>query len=107
MHARISRISLIVFTVLLVLSGFLLSVPGDYVVWYAIMVPFTIVPLALGPRWYRVGGACALALSAVLIGSDIKAGKAFRERMHRFSAEKSQTPPAEGQTNHPNELPPR
>jgi hypothetical protein len=42
MGARISKISLIVFVVLLVLSAFLLSVAGDYWPWYAVMSAFAV-----------------------------------------------------------------
>ena len=80
MSARISRICLIVFVVLLVLSAFLLSVAGDYWPWYAIMSAFAIVPLVVGPGRYRLIGALALVLSVALILSDIAAGKEFRAR---------------------------
>ena len=49
MRTRISRVSLLVFCVLLVLSGFLMSVQGDYWPWYAIMAGFALV-LANGRR---------------------------------------------------------
>uniref|UniRef100_A0A7C4QN52 Uncharacterized protein n=1 Tax=Schlesneria paludicola TaxID=360056 RepID=A0A7C4QN52_9PLAN len=78
MSIRISKISLIVFAVLLVLSGFLLSVAGGYWPWYAIMSVFAVVPVVVGPGRYRVMGAIALGLSVVLIVSDIAAGKQFR-----------------------------
>ena len=48
MSIRISKISLIVFAVLLVLSGFLLSVAGDYWPWFAVMSVFAVVPLVVG-----------------------------------------------------------
>jgi hypothetical protein len=80
MSSRISKISLIVFAVLLVLSGFLLSVAGDYWPWFAVMSVFAVVPLVVGPRRYRVMGAIALVLSGVLIASDIAAGRHFRAR---------------------------
>jgi hypothetical protein len=80
MSIRISKISLIVFAVLLVLSFFLLSVAGDYWPWYAVMSVFAVVPLVLGPRRYRVMGVIALVLSGVLIASDIAAGRQFHAR---------------------------
>ena len=64
-------ISLIVFVVMLVLSGFLLSVAGEYWLWYAITAAFAVVPIVVGPRRYRIMGAIGLALSVVLIVSDI------------------------------------
>ncbi len=78
MSIRISKMSLIVFVVLLVLSAFLLSVAGGYWPWYAVMSVFAVVPLAVGPGRYRVMGAIALVLSGVLIVSDIAAGRHFR-----------------------------
>ena len=80
MSARISKISQIVFVVLLVFSAFLQSVAGDYWPWYAIMSAFAVVPLVVGPRRYRLVGAFALVLSGVLIISDIVEGRHFRAR---------------------------
>ncbi len=82
MSARVSKISLIVFVVMLVISSFLLSVAGEYWPCYAVAAPFAVVPIVAGPRRYRIWGAIGLALSAVLIVSDISAGKQFRAR-HR------------------------
>ena len=82
MSARISKISLIVFVVLLVLSASLMSLPGDYWHWYAVMSAFAVVPLVVGPGRYRLIGAIALVLSFVLIFSDIAAGKHFQAQ-HR------------------------
>jgi len=80
MSIRISKISLIVFAVLLVLSGFLLSVAGDYWPWYAVMSVFAVVPLVVGPRRYRIMGVVGLVLSGVLIASDIATGRQFHAR---------------------------
>lgn len=80
MSTRISKISLIVFVALLVLSGFLLSVAGDYWPWYSVMTFFASVPVVVGPNQYRIYGAVALVLSLVLIFGDIEAGKQFRVR---------------------------
>ena len=80
MTARTSKISLIVFVVLLVLSAFLMSVEGDYWPWYAVMSVFAVVPLVVGPRHYRIMGAVALVLSGALIVSDITAGRRFHSQ---------------------------
>jgi len=80
MSARVSKISLIVFGVLLALSAFLTSVPGDYWPWYAVMSAFAVVAIVFGPGRYRLIGAVALILSVVLIGSDIVAGKHFHSQ---------------------------
>lgn len=71
MRVRISRISLILFVGMLVLSGFLLSVAGNYWPWYAVMSVFALVPIVIGPNRYRLLGALALVLSSVLIVRDI------------------------------------
>ncbi len=78
MNERISKISLIVFVVLLVLSVFLLAAPGNSWPWYAVMSVFAAVPLAVGPGRYRRMGAITLVLSSVLITGDIVAGRQFQ-----------------------------
>jgi hypothetical protein len=90
---RLARISAVVFVVMILLSGFLLSTPGNYWPWYAITAIFAIPPLALGPRRYRLFGIVALALSLILIIGDCRAGKRFRakQQLHRASLH----PPAE------------
>jgi hypothetical protein len=82
MSARISRFSLIVFVVLLVLSIFLKSIAGDYWPWYAVMAVFAVVPLIVGPHRYRLLGAVALVLSVILIVSDCAAGRHLRKQQH-------------------------
>ena len=69
-----------IFQMLIVLSGFLLSVPGDYWPSYTVKAAFALVPLAVGYGRYRLNGAVALVLSISLIVSDIVAGKHFRTR---------------------------
>ena len=75
MTARTSKIPLIFFVVLLILSAFLLSVEGDYWPWYAVMSIFAVVPLVVGPGRYRLMGAIALVLAVILIVSDVAAGR--------------------------------
>lgn len=81
MNICISKISLVVFVVLLVLSFFLLSVVGDFWPWYAVMSAFAVVPLVAGPRRYRLFGAIALALSGFLMVNDIAVGMHLRARV--------------------------
>ena len=80
MNARVSKISLVVFVVLLVTSGLLLAVAGDRWPWYAVMAVFASVPVILGPSRYRVWGVIGLLLSVALIASDIYAGRHIPER---------------------------
>jgi hypothetical protein len=79
-NARVSKISLVVFAGMLALSAFLLSIPGDYWLWFAVTSIFAAVPVAFGPSRYRLIGFIALIVSGVLIVNDIAAGKRFRAR---------------------------
>lgn len=83
-RARISKNSLIVYAVMLLLSGFLLSVPGEYWRSFLIMGFLALPPIFLGPLKYRLLGVIALMLSVGLIISDINAGKHFREKLNRI-----------------------
>ncbi len=87
MKARISRIFLIAYCILLLLGGLLLSVPGDYWPWYAVTGSCAVVAVAVGPRWYRVGGLFATALAVGLIISDPKAGVAFHQSRARLQTQ--------------------
>ena len=107
MHARISKISLIVFAVLLVLGGFLPSVAGEYWPWFAVMAIFAVVPIVIGPRKHRLIGVGAFILSMLLIVGDYQAGKRLRARLHRVSAEQPNGQTTEGRTNRSSELPSR
>jgi membrane protein implicated in regulation of membrane protease activity len=91
---------LIVFSVLLLLSGMLLSVPGNYWSWFAIMAGCAMVAAVMGPKWYRVGGIAAAALSAVLIISDLKAGVEHRKRFERFRNRSMGTATTNGELQH-------
>ncbi len=87
MSVRLSRICLTVYGVLFVLSFFLLSVPGDRWLWYAIMVPFAVVPLFSSQRAYRLAGLFALLIADLLIANDVVAGKRFRDRIREMPRE--------------------
>jgi len=97
MHTRISKISLIVFVVLLVLSGFLLSVPGNYWPWFAGMLVLAVVPAAVGPRWYRVGGIGGVVLSVALIAWDLDAGIKFRQRLEGIRSQSARVTSTNGE----------
>jgi len=86
MSTRVSKICLTVYGVLLVLSFFLLSVPGNYWLWYVVMASISVVPLCFGRRRYRVTGGIAFLLAGLLIVGDIQAGKIHRQRMQRMRA---------------------
>jgi hypothetical protein len=80
-RVRISKICLMVYLVMFLAGGCLLSVPGDYWPWYMYMSFVAGIPLILGPRWYRLYGALALTFASSLILSDIRAGTHQQEKM--------------------------
>ena len=84
MSTRIAKFSLIVFVMLFVLSGFLLSVSGDYWPWYSVMAIFAVVPILVGPKRYRIFGIVALLVSVYLILGDIESGKLHRQRTQQI-----------------------
>lgn len=89
MHARISKISLTIFAVMLVLGGFQLSVAGEYWFWFAVTAIFAVVPVVIGPRKHKLIGVGALILSLLLIIGDYQTGKRFRAKLHRAPAGQS------------------
>ena len=99
MSPRASKIALIIYAILFILSGFLPSVARGNWAWYAIMVPFAIVPLLLGRGWYRLAGGVALVLAGSLISSEIDAGKRFRERLERRQSRHKEAATLNGEQN--------
>lgn len=79
LRSRVSRASLLVFTVLLALSGFLTAAPGGGVGWYGFMFACALVALVAGPCVPRVLAAVALVISLFLIVADYRAGTVLRE----------------------------
>ena len=49
---------------MLLSSAFLKALPGGYWHWYAIAAVFTVLPIAVGPRWLRVVASCGLVYAA-------------------------------------------
>jgi hypothetical protein len=82
MTKRVSQISLAVFAVLIVLIPAIATISGKYWPFYAFASVFGVVPLLIGPRWYRLFGALALVVTVVLIVQDYRAGQEFRARFH-------------------------
>jgi hypothetical protein len=95
MNAQISRIFLMVFLVLLVLSAGLLSVAGNNWPWFTVMGGCALVAAVAGRKWDRLAGIAAATLSVVLIISDIAAGAQYRKRFERFRSH----PPVVAATN--------
>jgi hypothetical protein len=78
MTAKISKISLIVFVLLLVFIPTVATISGEYWPYYAFASVVALMPIAVGPRLYRLIGVVALLASVILIVHDIAAGKHFR-----------------------------
>ncbi len=84
MRPRASKIFLVVYVILFLLSLMLLSVPGDYWPWYLVMSGVAIIPVILGPNRYRFWGSLALVFSVVLVVGDIQSGKTFHAKIQRI-----------------------
>ena len=69
---------LFAFVAMLLSSAFLKALPGGYWHWYAIAAVFTVLPIAVGPRWLRVVACCGLVYAAVLVERDYRAGKIWK-----------------------------
>ena len=83
MREKISKICLIVYLVLLVLSGFLLCTAGGRVEWFLITGLFAIPPILAGPRRYRILGSIGLVAVLGMAAVDYYAGQRFRARIER------------------------
>jgi hypothetical protein len=81
MKEKISRVSLIVYAVLLILSGFLMTAQGGRVVWFCIMGIFAIPPIVAGPKRYRIIGILALLIAIAAATADYRAGRRFQHRL--------------------------
>jgi len=96
---RISRTSLIVYVVLLILSGFLPSVAGSLVGWFCIIGIFAIPPIIVGSKRYQVLGIIALLLAIAAAVTDYHAGKITQNRfdeIRKKHEEKVSTPHTSG-----------
>ena len=81
MKEKVSKVSLIIYAVLLILSGFLMSAPGDRVGWFCIMGIFAIPPIVAGLKRYQVLGIIALLIAIAAVVTDYHAGKLMQERL--------------------------
>jgi membrane protein implicated in regulation of membrane protease activity len=91
----------IIWVIGLVLTGFLLSIPPDDLVFYVILAGISLIPLLWGSRRYQFFGVIALAISIFLAVCEIRAGQERTERKQRTLKQflelqmtnASQTPP--------------
>lgn len=80
-NESISRIFLIIFVVMALTSGLLLSVAGNYTLWYIVM-GFCLVPvLLLGSQKIRIYASLGLVLTFILIMVDYSNGKSHATQM--------------------------
>jgi hypothetical protein len=95
MKAKISKICLITYAILLILSAFLAAGPGGSVGWFCIMAVSAIPPIIAGPKWHRILGIIALLIAITLAVSDYNAGKRRQNTLlERFNeAQKQPDPP--------------
>ena len=84
MREKISRISLIVYVVLFLLSAFLLSAAGGRVEWFAVTGIFAIPPIVAGPRRYRILGAIGLAVAIAAAAIDFHAGQRLHDQIDKI-----------------------
>ena len=69
---------------LLLLSGFVLTVPGSYWIIYLLVAALASVTVYHGPRWYRICAAVIILLTVVLTIMDLHAGRRYRaQRIQR------------------------
>jgi hypothetical protein len=87
-----AKVASIAYVIVLILTGFLLSVPPGDLVFYVILLLLAIIPLRTGSKPYRVFGMFAVVLSLVLIGMEIGAGirinRMRQRRIQQFQEER-------------------
>ena len=80
-YKQISRISLIVYLALFILSLFLMCMPGGRIPWFCVMGLFALPPIIAGPKLYRILGIIALIVSISLCFVDYQLGKVHDENI--------------------------
>jgi hypothetical protein len=78
---KVSRVSLVVYVVLLLLSTTLMCMPGGALVWYLVMLLFTLLPIISGPKTYRIIGIVLLIFTVTLCIMEYRRGQQWRQRM--------------------------
>jgi uncharacterized membrane protein len=81
MKKSIARIATVVWTIGLVLTAMMLSVPPANVPLYIGLACIAIIPVIFGSRRYRIFGVVALAFSLLLAVGEHNAGIKFQEKM--------------------------
>lgn len=72
---------MVVYAILLFLSGLLLCAPGGRVEWFVIMGAFAIPAIIAGPKKYRILGLIALILAVAFTAINYRSGKRLKARM--------------------------
>jgi hypothetical protein len=81
MKEKISRICLIVYVVILLLSGFVGTPPGGHLPFGIILIALALPPAIIGKRKYRVFGFVALSLALVGTVLDFKSGQKHKKEL--------------------------
>jgi hypothetical protein len=87
MRQTISRVSLLAYMVLLVLSGLLTSAAGGRVAWLCVMGLLAVLAMVAGPRKYRILGIVALLAAMVMASMDYYVGKKSMAQVRRLMEE--------------------
>jgi hypothetical protein len=91
MKEKISKICLIIYIILLIISGFLMTTAGGSVLLFCINGIFAIPPIIIGSKRYLILGVIALIIAVTLAISDYNAGKRDRQKLEaRFKQHKKE-----------------
>jgi len=74
---------LVIYAILCVLAGFLVSEPGGRVGWFGIMGLFAILPIIAGPKVYRLVGVLGLSVAMCAAVIDVHAVTRLREHQEK------------------------
>ena len=93
MKEEISRIYLIIYVTMLILSGFIPTVSGDSAIWFSITGIFAIPPIIAGPKIYRILGITTLIIAVTLAVFDYNAGRRDQQKLEtRFKQTNKEVP---------------
>ena len=83
MRMSAARVSLSVSVAVLVLSGVVAAVPGEYWPLFAVAGCGALVASLAGRGKCRIAGVCITVLVACLIAGDVREGVAYRNKMKK------------------------
>jgi hypothetical protein len=80
MNPSVARICLTTSVIVLVLSGLVPAMPGNYWAIYLVVALTVLGTVITGRRFYRIAGSLITVLAVTLIVADIRAGRVDREK---------------------------